>query len=67
VLAGGRFAIRVSTDARRVRWTLGTRSGRARPGTLRLRAPRQDGRFTLTVSANGYTARAAVFVREPAR
>ena len=67
VLAGARFAIRVSTDARRVRWTLGARSGSARPGTLRLRAPRQDGRFTFTVSANGYTARAAVFVREPAR
>ena len=37
----------------------------ARPGTLRLRAPLQPGRFTLTVSANGHTARAAVFVREP--
>jgi FlgD Ig-like domain len=67
VLAGARFAIRVSTDARRVRWTLGARSGRARPGTLRLRAPRQQGRYTLAVSANGRTARAAVFVREPSR
>ena len=38
-----------------------------RPGTLRLRAPLQKGRFTLTVSANGHTARAAVFVREPLR
>ena len=67
VLAGACFPIRVSSDARRVRWTLGGRSGLARPGTLRLRAPRQPGRFTLTVSANGHTARAAVFVREPAR
>ena len=65
--AGGRFAVRVSSDARRVRWTLGGRSGFSRPGTLRLRAPLQKGRFTLTVSANGYTARAAVFVREPLR
>lgn len=65
--AGARFAVRVSSDAERVRWTLGGRSGFARPGTLRLRAPLQKGRFTLTVSANGHTARAAVFVREPLR
>lgn len=65
--AGARFALRVSADAVRVRWTLGGRSGFARPGTLRLLAPRQKGRFTLTVSANGHTARAAVFVREPSR
>jgi hypothetical protein len=67
VLAGNRFALRVSSDARRVRWTLGARTGFARPGTLRLSAPLQPGRFTLTLSANGHTARAAVFVREPAR
>ena len=67
VTAGARFALRVSADARRVRWSLAARSGLARPGTLRLRAPRQKGRFTLTVSANGYVARAAVFVVEPAR
>jgi FlgD Ig-like domain len=65
--AGASFALRVSSDAERVRWTLGGRSGFARPGTLRLRAPAQKGRFTLTVSANGHTSRAAVFVREPAR
>ena len=65
--AGAPFAVRVSSDAERVRWTLGGRSGFARPGTLRLRAPLQKGRFTLTVSANGHTARAAVFVREPVR
>ena len=65
--AGAPFAVRVSSDAERVRWTLGGRSGFARPGTLRLRAPLQKGRFTLTVSANGHTARAAVFVREPLR
>ena len=67
VAAGAPFAVRVSSDAERVRWTLGGRSGFARPGTLRLRAPLQKGRFTLTVSANGHTARAAVFVREPVR
>ena len=67
VTAGARFALRVSSDARRVRWQLRPRSGLARPGTLRLRAPRQKGRFTLTVSANGHVARAAVFVVEPSR
>jgi len=67
VTAGARFALRVSSDARRVRWSLAGRSGVARPGTLRFRAPLQRGRFTLTVSANGHTTRAAVFVLEPAR
>ena len=68
--AGTRFAIRVSSDAERVRWQLGARSGTARPGTLFIRAPRQKGRFTLVVFANGHRARAAVFVRprrEPLR
>jgi hypothetical protein len=67
VTPGARFALRVSSDARRVRWSLGGRSGLARPGTLRLQAPFQKGRFTLTVSANGHATRAAVFVLEPLR
>jgi hypothetical protein len=58
-----RFAVLVSSDARRVRWQLGQRTGTTRPGTLRLRAPSRPGRYTLTVTANGQTARAAVFVR----
>ncbi len=66
-VAGRRFAVRVSSDARRVRWTLGKRGGVAAPGTLRIRAPLQKGRYTLTVTANGHAARAAVFVREPVR
>lgn len=64
--AGARFSVRVSADAR-VRWRLGGRGGVASPGTLTLRAPLQKGRFTLTVTVNGRTARAAVFVREPVR
>lgn len=66
VVAGSQLAVRVSSDARRLRWRLGARSGLTTPGTLRLRAPLQPGRFTLTLSANGHTVRAAVFVREPA-
>jgi len=67
VTAGARFAIRVSSDAQRVRWTLGRRSGLARPGTLRLRAPLQKGQFTLRVAARGHSSQAAVFVRDPLR
>lgn len=63
-VAGRRFAVRVSSDAQRVRWRLGGRSGTARPGTLRLQAPLQKGTFTLVVSANGHDARARVTVRE---
>ena len=59
---GARFAVLVLTDAGRVTWKLGARTGTARPGTLRLRAPLQPGRFTLTVTANGHSARAAVLV-----
>ena len=64
VTAGARFAIRVSSDAQRVRWTLGRRSGLARPGTLRLQAPLQKGQFTLHVAARGHRSLAAVFVRD---
>ena len=64
--AGRRFAVRVSADARHVRWRLAGRSGVARPGTLHLLAPRQKGQFTLVVSIPRHAARAAVFVRVPA-
>jgi hypothetical protein len=59
---GSPFAVLVLTDAGRISWKLGARTGTARPGTLRLRAPLQTGRFTLTVTANGHSARAAVLV-----
>ena len=63
VAAGERFGVRVSSDASEVRWGLAGRGGVVPPGTLRLTAPLQKGQFTLVVTANGYTARAAVFVR----
>lgn len=62
---GGRIAVLVLADAASVGWKLGARTGAARPGTLRLRAPLQPGRFTLTVTVRGHSARAAVIVREP--
>ncbi len=64
-VAGSRFAVLVVSDAARVEWKLGKRTGTARPGTLYLRAPLQPGRYTLTVTANGFSDRAAVIVRAP--
>jgi hypothetical protein len=64
-VAGARFAVLVLSDAARVQWKLGKRTGTARPGTLKIRAPLQPGRYTLTVTANGFSDRAAVIVRAP--
>ena len=60
---GARFAILALSQARRLEWRLGGRSGTARPGTLKLRAPDRPGRYTLRVEANGHVRRAAVIVR----
>ena len=62
---GGSFAILAQSQARTLRWRLGDRSGGARPGTLRLRAPDRPGRYVLRVDANGHVERALVVVREP--
>jgi hypothetical protein len=62
---GAQLAVLVVADARQVRWTLGRLGGTARPGTLRLRAPLQPGRYTLTVRVGENAARAAVFVQRP--
>jgi hypothetical protein len=60
---GRRFALLVSADAERVEWQLAGRSGRVRPGTIHLRAPRRPGRYTLTLREHGHAVRAAVIVR----
>ena len=57
------FAIGVSTDARSYTWKLGARSGTASGPVLRLRAPQQAGRYTLTVSEGGHSNAAAVLVK----
>ena len=64
-VAGARFAVLVLSDAARVHWKLGKRTGISRPGTLKLRAPFRPGRYTLTVTANGFSDRAAVIVQAP--
>ena len=63
---GARFSILALSQARRVTWRLGGRTGSARPGTLTLRAPLRPGRYTLRVEANGHVERAAVVVRRAA-
>ncbi len=61
--AGTRFDIGVSTDARRYGWLLGGRHGFAHGPVLRLRAPKQPGRYVLVVTAHGHSDRAVVTVK----
>jgi hypothetical protein len=63
VTAGQRFALLVSADANRVEWRLAGRTGSVAPGTIRIRAPRVPGRYTLTLREHGHAVRAAVIVR----
>jgi hypothetical protein len=62
VKPGGRFAIRVSTDAPTVEWRLHGRSGAERRGTLHFRAPKQTGVYTLYVSVANHAAKCTVVV-----
>jgi hypothetical protein len=59
---GGRFALRVSTDAPTVRWQLNGRHGVLPRGTLHLRAPKSSGVFNLYVFAGTHVARTTVVV-----
>ena len=63
VVAGGRLVIGVSTDAVSYEWQLGARQGVASGPVLRLRAPQQAGRYTLTVTEHGHSNAAAVLVK----
>jgi len=63
VRAGEVFEIGVSTDAHLYAWRLGGRHGVKAGPLLRLRAPQQKGRYTLTVRERGHVDRAAVFVK----
>jgi len=62
VAPGRRFPIRVSTDAPRVRWLINGRSGVARRGTIKVRAPRKPGVYRLYVTAGNHAAKATVVV-----
>jgi hypothetical protein len=61
VVAGTRFGTRVRTDSPGVRWRLGKRSGTGRR-FLVLRAPKQPGRYRLTVTVGDHAAHAIVVV-----
>jgi hypothetical protein len=61
VVAGTRFGTRVRTDSPGVRWRLGARRGTGRR-VLVLRAPKQPGRYHLTVSVGDHEAHAIVIV-----
>lgn len=63
VRPGATFALRVSTDAPHVTWTLHGRRGVAPRGTLRIRAPKTAGTYHLYVHAAGHAAQCTVVVR----
>jgi FlgD Ig-like domain len=62
VRAGRRFSVGVGSDAKRIRWLLHGRTGKGRPGILRVRAPKRPGSYTLYVTAVTHTATAQVVV-----
>jgi hypothetical protein len=63
VRPGGRIRVRVSTDAKRFEWRLGTSGhGRSRARRLVLPAPAATGRYRLVVTESGHSARALVLV-----
>jgi hypothetical protein len=57
-----RFAVFVLTDARDISWFFARARGTQRSHTLRLRAPRKPGTYTLYVTASGHTTKATVVV-----
>jgi hypothetical protein len=57
-----RLALFVLTDAKTVHWLLDGGRGVSRSHTLRIRAPRKPGVYTLYVTAAGHTAKASVVV-----
>jgi hypothetical protein len=59
---GGRFAILALADAAQVTWRFNNRTGVARPGTLRFKAPRKAGVYRLYVTSGGHSDRALVVV-----
>jgi hypothetical protein len=61
VKAGTRFGTHVRTDSPGVRWRLGKRSGTGK-SHLVLRAPKQPGRYRLTVGVGDHQATAIVVV-----
>lgn len=57
------FLVPVASDARRVEWKLGGRSGFVRPGKVHLRAPKRPGRYRLVFTERGHRVSMRVIVR----
>ena len=64
---GRTLRVRLSADARVVRWRLAGRSGSGRPPTLRIPVPTRAGRYMLTVSVGSHRDRGTVVVRSNPR
>jgi len=67
VVHGRTLRLRVSTDVKTLRWQLGGRGGTVRKHVFRISVPSRPGRYRLTVTANGHSARATVVVRPTGR
>jgi hypothetical protein len=63
VAPGKNFALLVSTDAPSVQWQLHGRAGTEKSGTLRFRAPKVAGTYTLYISVGSHAARCTVTVK----
>lgn len=63
MVSGRTLRVRVSTDVKTVRWRLAGRGGTVRRHVFRIPVPSRGGRYRLTVTANGRSARATVVVR----
>jgi hypothetical protein len=63
VKRGTVFHVGVSTDAKRYRWSFGSRKGVSTVSRLKLRAPSARGTYRLTVTEDGHSDRATVTVR----
>jgi hypothetical protein len=62
-VAGARFRVRITSDAKQIGWRFAGGTGTTRPGVLTLRAPRRPGEYRLFVTEHGHAARAVVVVR----
>ena len=62
-VAGTRFRVRITADAKRLRWRFAGGTGTTHPGVLVLRAPPLPGAYRLFVTEGGHGVRAAVIVR----
>lgn len=60
---GGTFHVNVSTDVKRYHWSFAGRKGVSSQRRLKLRTPSAHGRYVLTVTEDGHSDHATVFVK----